>query len=376
MKELKIFRYDVLIDEKNFCDRVGEIKALAKRSRDMKKTILFAPRRYGKTSLVRNVVGSRYKKMSSNHMLVYIDLMDVQSFESIAQRIQQSLSKSLIENFPVKTLIKNVAGLIKNLSTNIEFDPVSGMPSIGFSIKNFEIKNGLQQLFEAIKELSKKYHMMLVLDEFHDISFVPEAEALFRGFLQELDSTTVFILGSKKHLLKLMFENANSPLFNYGDEVHLNPISVDDWLFYFQERLSQVDVKIEKEEISWITEQMCDVPNAICELGAWLMENFSKTKLSTKTIKSELYRLVDSKQSFHYLLQGYTENERNVLRKLAANRYVLEPQSMSFLDSLGIPKSSVAKILTKLMDLGAVEYEPNKGYRISDPILGFFLATH
>lgn len=376
MKEPKIFRYDVLIDEKNFCNRTKEIRELAKRAREMKKTILFAPRRYGKTSLVRNVVGNLYKKTSSNHMMVYIDLMDVKSFESITQRIQHGLSKSLIETFPVKTLIKSIAGLIKNLSTNIEFDPVSGIPSIGFSIKGTETQKGLQQLFEAIGELSKKYHLMLVLDEFHDVSFIPEAQALFRGFLQELDNASVFILGSKKHLLKLMFENANAPLFNYGDEIHLNPIPVDDWLFYFQDRLSQIDAQIGKEEVSWITEQMCDVPNSICELGAWLMENCSKTKLTIQVIKTELYKLVDSKQSFHYLLQGYTENERNVLKKIAVSQYVLEPQAMSFLDSTGIPKSSVAKIFTKLMDLGTVEYEQDKGYRVSDPILGFFLATH
>ncbi len=372
----KTFKYDVLIGDKDLCDRAKEIKDLTDRALKGKRTVLFAPRRYGKTSLVKNAVGGRFKKAASDNILIYIDLMDVKSFQSIAERLQYGVSKALSEHFPVKTLLKNIAGLIKNLSISIDIDPATGQPSINFSIKDFETQKGTRQFMEAIKNLSEKYDLMLVLDEFHDIAFVEEAEAVFRGFLQELDKAAVFILGSKKHLLKLMFASANAPLFNFGDEMHLSTISVDDWLPYFRDRMSHVDIQIEKAELMWITEQMCNVPNAICEIGSWLVENCPDTELSIQIIKEQLDLMVDSKQGYHYLLQGYTENEKNVLRKIAINKFVLEPQSTSFLGSLNVSKSSVGKIFAKLMDMGTIEYEEEKGYRISDPILGHYLATH
>jgi hypothetical protein len=57
------------------------------------------------------------------------------------------------------------------------------------------------------------------------------------------------------------------------------------------------------------------------------------------------------------------------------NKFVLEPQSQSFLKTLDVSKSSVGKIVTKLMNLGSIEHETEKGYRISEPILGHYLLT-
>lgn len=376
MNNKKTFKYDVLIGEGDLCDRGKDIKELTERAMKKKRTILFAPRRYGKTSLVKNAVGERFKKASSNNILFYIDLMDVKSFQSIAERMQYGISKALSEHFPVKTLLKNVAGLIKNLSVSIEIDPASGQPSMNLSIKDIESQKGTRQLMDAIRELSKKHSLMLILDEFHDIAFVEEAEAVFRGFLQELDKVSVFILGSKRHLLKLMFSSANAPLFGFGDELHLSPISVDDWLPYFRDRMGRTGMQIGRDEMAWIAEQMCNVPNAICELGAWLVDNCPEAPLSIQAIKEQLNIMVDAKQSYHYVLQGYTENEKNVLRRIAVNKFVLEPQSISFLSSLNVSKSNVGKIFAKLMDMGMIEYETDKGYRISDPVLGHYMAIH
>lgn len=376
MNNQKTFKYDVLIGEGDLCDRGKEIKELTERAMKKKRTVLFAPRRYGKTSLVKNAVGERFKKASSDNILLYIDLMDVKSFQSIAERLQYGISKALSEHFPVKTLLKNIAGLIKNLSVNIEIDPATGQPSMNFSIKDIESQKGTRQLMDAIKELSKKHGLMLVLDEFHDIAFVEEAEAAFRGFLQELEKVSVFILGSKRHLLKLMFSSANAPLFGFGDELHLSPISVDDWLPYFRDRMGRAGMRIGRDKMAWIAEQMCNVPNAICEIGAWLVENCPEAELSIKAIKEQLDIMVDAKQSYHYVLQGYTENEKNVLRKIAVNKFTLEPQSISFLSSLNVSKSNVGKMFSKLLDMGMIEYETDKGYRISDPILSHYLEIH
>lgn len=376
MKTPKTFKYDVLINENDLCDRANEIKDFTKRAMSGKRTVLFAPRRYGKTSLVKNVVGGRYKKAGSKNIMIYVDLMDVSNFQSIAERLQYGLSKSLSEHFPVKTLLKNITGLIKNISLNLETDPVTGQPSLNLSVRDAENQKGSRHLMDAIKKISEKYNLMLVLDEFHDITFVDEAEAVFRGFLQELTRASVFILGSKRHLLKLMFADANAPLFNFGDQVMLAPIPVKEWLSYFRERMSAPHIRIKEEGVSWIAAEMCDVPNSICELGAWLVENCSDIDLSIEVINEQLVKMLDSKQGYHYILQGYTENEKQILKKIAENKFVMEPHSALFLKATRVPKSSVGKIITKLVDLGTIEYEIDKGYRVSDPLLGRYVATH
>lgn len=372
----KVFKYDVLINADDLCNRKMEQEDLLKRAKTRKRTIVFAPRRYGKTSLIKNVIGKSFFNLSRRHLVLSFDLMDVQSLESIAKRFHHGIGQSLSQRFPIKTLLRDVAQHLKGLSIQVETDPVSGQPSLSITVKQREAKVEITGLMDVVKSLARKYPTMIILDEFHDIIFVPEAEAIFRHLLQELGGTSVFILGSKRHLLTLMFQDARAPLFHYGDETHLGPIPLKDWLIYFQERMAPKKIVMDEEELRWILTTLCDVPNAICEFGAWLVDNLSPgTGLTLGLIKQELDRMVENKQSYAYLLQGATEKENEVMSALARGQYTIKPHSEAFLKSIRVSKSSVGKIIKQLLDRGLIEYELEKGYRISDPLLGHYLAT-
>lgn len=376
MSSTKTFKYDVLIGADDICNRKEEQNELLRRAKAKKRTIVFAPRRYGKTSLIKNVIGSAFFNISRRHVVLFFDLMDVQGFDSIAKRLHHGISQALSQRFPVKTLIKDVAEYLKGLSLQVEVDPVTGQPSISVTARSNEARMELAQLMNAVKMLTSKYPTMIILDEFPDIALVPEAEALFRGLLQDLGEAAVFILGSKRHLLTLMFQDAHAPLFHYGDEVHFDPISLKDWLPYFWERMKFKEIAIGEEELAWILENLSDVPNAICEFGAWLVDNVpTKTELTIALTKQQLDQMVENKQSYAYLLQGYTEKEREILNVLARQRFTLQPHSETFLKQIHASKSSVGKTIKKLLDRGLIEYELDKGYRISDPLLGHYLAT-
>lgn len=372
----KTFKYDVLIGSDDICDRKTEQNDLLRRAKAKKRTILFAPRRYGKTSLIKNVTGNSFFNMSRRHLVLFFDLMDVQSLDSIAKRLHHGISQALSKRFPVKTLIKNIAESLKGLSLQVDVDAVTGQPSLTLTTKGKEARTELAQLMGVVKSLEKSYPTMIILDEFPDISMVPEAEALFRGLLQDLGEAAVFILGSKRHLLTVMFQDARAPLFHYGDEIHLGPIPVKDWLPYFQERMEMKEVTIGNAELEWILAALCDVPNAVCEFGAWLVENLpQKTTLTIAQAKQQLDQLADNKQSYAFLLQGYTEKERGILSALARQRFTLQPHSESFLKQVHASKSSVGKVIKKFLDRGLIEYELERGYRVSDPLLGHYLAT-
>ncbi|QQR79368.1 MAG: hypothetical protein IPJ69_08310 [Deltaproteobacteria bacterium] len=376
MNPEKAFKYDVLINAEDLCDREFEQQDFLKRAKAKKRTIVFAPRRYGKTSLIKNVVGNSFFNLSRNHLVLFFDLMDVQSMESIAKRLHHGITQALSRRFPVKTLLKNATDYLKGFSLQMDMDPVTGQPSLSMNVKGREVENEMTHLMAAIKTLSQKYPTLIILDEFHDITFVPEAEALFRGVLQELGESAVFILGSKRHLLTLMFQDARAPLFQYGDEIHLNPIALEDWLDYFRERMTPNKIIIGEEELKWILETLCDVPNAICEFGAWLLDNIpSGMTLSVGVIKQSLDLMVENKQSYAYMLQGYTEKELDLMTVIAKNKFTLEPHAESFLKLIRVSKSTVGKIVKKFMDRGLIEYELEKGYRLSDPLMGHYLAT-
>lgn len=374
MAQTKTFQYDVLLSKENICNRSSEIRALNSAAYNNKKIVLFAPRRYGKTSLIKNVVAENFKQRIKNDLVLYIDLMDVKSLESIQNRIQTALSFALSSKLNTQDKIKKWLSIFKNIALRLEFDPITGTPSLEFAPKAQESKKSLELLFASLKEMQKSHRIMLVLDEFQDISFIEEAEALWRGLLQELSECSVFILGSKRHLLQKMFDNNNSALFHYGDELHLTPISLQDWLPYFEERLAPKKLKIDEESLRFLLELMYDVPNAICELGAYLVEtNLNKT-LSKEIIKNNLNQLVQVRQSYAYKRQFLNQNENTLLSALSQTGFVTSPQSADFVAKTGLSKSTLGYTLQNLLDNGLIEYELNRGYRVSDPIFGYYLA--
>jgi hypothetical protein len=56
------FKYGTVVSGKDFADREAELQQLSSRLRETVRIFLVAPRRYGKTSLIRNVLMSLQKQ--------------------------------------------------------------------------------------------------------------------------------------------------------------------------------------------------------------------------------------------------------------------------------------------------------------------------
>lgn len=56
------FNFGGIVTDKNFADRKDEIKELTRDLKDCERIFLISPRRYGKTSLINNVL-VKLKKM-------------------------------------------------------------------------------------------------------------------------------------------------------------------------------------------------------------------------------------------------------------------------------------------------------------------------
>ena len=56
------FKYGTVVSGKDFADRQQELKELADRLKEPVRIFLVAPRRYGKTSLIQNVLNTLRKE--------------------------------------------------------------------------------------------------------------------------------------------------------------------------------------------------------------------------------------------------------------------------------------------------------------------------
>ena len=78
------FYLRVLPVDAPFCNRAKELDELTSHARNKANVVLFSPRRYGKTSLVKRVQ-ERAKK--EGVVTIYVDFLGIDSVEDLASRI-------------------------------------------------------------------------------------------------------------------------------------------------------------------------------------------------------------------------------------------------------------------------------------------------
>lgn len=372
------FQYDTLVDRCNICDRKSETAAIGRMISRGQKVVIYAPRRYGKTSLMQNVLAADFLETHKGGFLFYVDFMDVIDLSSIEQRLTQSISKSLRSKSPVRGFFESMANYFKNLSLTFDIDPMTGQPSASIKGQLGKEQKTIEEYFAALFNISKQHPVLLVLDEFQDIKFVPQAEGILRSHLQRITKIPTLISGSKRQLLTEMFASAHAPFFSFGDEISLPPIPVSDWHEYFNIRLQAHNKSISIETLGEICERLCHVPNAISEVGFWFRHDANLSGIiSSSDAWNSIHGLLQGKQqTYRYHLAPYSIKEKAILHAVAKRTYVSAPNSNEFIKDVMSNASSISKSIDKFIRLGVLEWELDMGYRISDPLLSLFIAKN
>lgn len=372
------FYYDVMVNKEDYCNRVTDIGRLSKMVSSGRKIVLYAPRRYGKSSLVKNIIGNNFQS-KKNHITLYINFMEVQTLEHISERILQALRDILKSKFPLKSSLNSIVEAFRGMALSFSVDAATQLPSIELRPIFDNDKKNISQIFSTIKNLTSKNKLFLIFDEFQDISLIPQAAGILRGELQELKDTPVILLGSKKQMLNKMFASNKSPFFNFGDELSLSSIDPKEWVSYFDARL--VPHKISEEAMVYLCEILNHVPNAICEIGAHIKEHINaehkrKITLSIKDIAPIVDQLLSLKESTYRFQEGQlSPKEQNFMRVIARRGFLSKPTEHSVITEAKTSSGALAKMTVRLTNKGWIEFEETKGYRVSDPLFSLFLKT-
>jgi len=224
-----MFDYGKPVTGKLFFDRSGpkkEISVLIKNGADF---MIKAPRRYGKTSLVDEVLGDK------DH--IYLDFRRVPRLSLIPEEIlNQAYEMVGIKGF-IEKAKKNAITLIKDAKLSCKID--IGIVEIGAEIafESSEKKSECEKLVEALDVVDKigkalGYKIPIVYDEFQDIKKFQclggDILEVLRGTLQHKQYIHSIFLGSIESIMTKIFENKKSPFFNYCRKIHLLPFDIKE----------------------------------------------------------------------------------------------------------------------------------------------------
>ena len=200
------FYLRVLPIEAPFCGRELEFDELISHAKANSNVVLYSPRRYGKTSLVKRV---QNKLEELGFITIYIDISDASSSEDVASMIARGIYSSLAKE---ESLLRKVMGLLKNWRPVFSPDP-SATGGVSMTVQPVSQKTGISLLAETMEAFGKllqdkQDQFNIVIDEFQEIAGFRDGdkiEALLRKHIQQQSNCSYFFLGSRRRMLLDMF---------------------------------------------------------------------------------------------------------------------------------------------------------------------------
>lgn len=207
-----------------FCDREAETERIGRALRNGRHVILYSPRRYGKTGLIHHVFDGLAKKRGNRTIFADIySANDVHEFNTILlNAVHEALNPTPAQ------FLKNATKWFSSLRPVVQFDDLSGQPSISLERSNHKQETATtREIFRILNEQSGRVY--LAIDEFQQVATFPNVrmDAVLRTELQRSPNIHCIFSGSQRHILLDLFNNASKPFYGSADQLELHRIDRD-----------------------------------------------------------------------------------------------------------------------------------------------------
>jgi AAA+ ATPase superfamily predicted ATPase len=355
-----------------FCNRAAEKTLICNNMRSGIHMVIYAPRRYGKSSLALEA-GNLLSDMTA----IYVDLFSVTSPEDVAEKIYRAIVTTLGRTAADQTtLATRILAAFKKLRLNLEFDPTTALPEFSVSLGDDPAEVHLAQIISALDQYcaTQEIKVCLILDEFQEICELKESkkiEALLRGGMQAAHNVTFLMMGSRRTILRDMFEDRKRPFYKSTYVLPLPPIPIDEFVAFLIDRYATGGQALTAAEAREIVEYVQAFPYYVQKL-AMLHFNIMGEQDALARAKTHLVQMEAA--DFEGIFLGLTNHQKRLLRAIAKHRPA-EIHSLSFLvaNRLG-SQGGVQTSLAKLKKMDLVEKDAGV-WRVVDPVLEKWLMA-
>lgn len=299
-----------------FTDRTEDAKRLSANLTHGINTVLISPRRWGKTSLVKKVMG----EMDNREIIpVFIDVFQCKSeyefYHAFATAVVRQTSSKLDE------WVETVKMFLANISPKFSFgsDPMNDFTlSFEWSPKD-DTELDILQLPEKIAQ-KKGVRVVVCIGEFQqvaDFSNSLKFQKKLRSVWQHQQNVTYCMFGSKKHLMENIFNDKGMPFYKFGDMMFLKKIPTDEWVAFICAKFRETGKVISEEQATRICEATENLSSYVQHL-AWVVWYKSDKVVANKDVSDAIDDLLEqNKVFFQREVEQLSEHQLNFLRALA-----------------------------------------------------------
>ncbi len=359
---------------KAFCNRVEERHLLKKLIMKGRHTVIIAPRRYGKTSLINQTLHEL------DYPFVIMELTMAVTLKDVEQIVIKSVGALLYSILPTATKAKQkILNLFKWLNPEVVLSAkgqkIIFHPDWSKLGQVSNIAEILKKLDEAAAIVNKR--VVIVMDEFQQLSEIGDPdvktseyaiEAGIRNAMQYCQNTSYIFSGSHRQMLLSMFNGKSRPFYNSCEIMTIDRIDQKDYQKFIQDAAIQQWKKPIPDEVLQKIFELTELhPNYINRLCGyfWLLEEFP----TLDKITQYWDQIVQSKKSeFTEDVLSLSRNQKKLLSHIVEN-LVTQPGSAKVTTALGLSEASTRLAMKVLLEKDFI-YQTKEGvYRILDPAM-------
>src|SRR5688572_20492150 len=357
------FVYSRPVPPEDVVDREDEVRQLLRNVVGGHYVRLYAPRKYGKTSLLKRALHDGER--SEGLVPVLVDLYRVSSIGDVTVRLERAYAKQLkgelrrrVESFLQRTGVGLSLGAF-GISAQLQLEPMQDpLPAL----------HALLELPLRL-EAAGGYRALIAFDEFQDIGRIDGLDGLLRSHIQHHGEVASYVFaGSEPGLMRLLFESKDRPLYGSAVPMRLGRLADGDIAAYVAARFEATG-RTAGETLNPLLRAAQGHPQRAMLLAHRLWEEVAQGAEATLDDWDGAHRAAmrELDPEFDAQWRGLDTSEQKTLRSLLLGDG--SPYRTAALRRLELTKDVVRRALPRLAATAEIEEREEGGYAIVDPLL-------
>jgi uncharacterized protein len=373
------FRFGALALDEAFADRERELAELIADVRNGQDVVIFAPRRYGKSSLVWR---ASQELVSEGVLIASVDLMTTPTKARLAEKLAASIYENIASSLERvrERALAPFRGL--RIQPTVTVSPEDGSFSFSFGVSHqgADLDATLERLLQLPAELgaARERRVALVMDEFQEAVGIDRGlPRLLRSVFQQQPEVAHVYLGSRRHVMERIFSDENEPFWRSAKPIELERIDRTVFAAFVVERFAPTGRRVEEEAATELLRLTKGHPYATQELSYFLWEETPPGRTAGSAELGRALAAVLRSEHAHFTLlwEGASAAQKLLLEALASDQPG-RPFTIAYRRAHDLPSASNVQRAARTL----VERETVTGrggsFEIAEPFLAEWIAAN
>lgn len=371
----KPFVFGVAVEDENFVGRSKEINMLTKNFKYGVNTILLAPRRMGKTSLVKRVA----KDVQTDEIkIVHLDIFSCRNEYDFLNMFASAVLKQTSSH--LDEWMQNARDFLSRIVPQVSFSPDPTQDysiSLGITPKTHQP----EEILNLPEQIARKkgIHIVVCIDEFQQVGEFPDSlyvQKRMRSVWQHQQNVSYCLYGSKKNMMITLFQQRSKPFYKFGSTMELGTIPAEDWTPYLRRQFTSEGRTLSEP----LATKICDMvelhSSYVQQLAFNVLVCTPTGEAVSEDILNQAYEnLLDENTSlFQEKTESLTSYQLNFMKAIIAGVHEdFGKTNIREEYNLG-SHSNIVRIKTALIEKELIETRSD-GVFIADPVMKQWLSS-